>query len=308
MLYKRILITGANGLLGQELVDLMSRYPEYDVLATGRDAAPRFASQSCGYAPLDITSPADIARIFQDFTPAVVVNCAALTQVDECETDRDECWKVNSEAVEHLAKQCYAIGAHLIQVSTDFVFDGNDGPYREDARPNPISFYGKSKQAAENAAHGAGLDKWSVARTVLVYGTGEKLTRSNFVLWVLDKLSNGEPINVVTDQYRTPTYAPDLAAGIERIARYGKSGIFHLSGREYISVYEFARTIAEVYDLDTSLLHPTDSTRFSQTAARPLKTGFIILKAETEIGYRPRSLKNALRHLGVRLGLPATAS
>lgn len=308
MLYKRVLITGANGLVGQELVHLMSRYPEYDVLATARDSTPRFEGESCGYAPLDITAPDDVARLFQDFTPTVVVNCAAMTQVDDCEQQRDACWKVNAEAVEQLAKQCHQIGAHLIQVSTDFVFDGKDGPYREEARPNPLSFYGKSKQASENAARGAGLDKWSIARTVLVYGTGEDLQRSNFALWVLEKFSNGEPIHVVTDQYRTPTYAPDLAAGIERIARYGKSGIFHLSGRELVSVYDFARTIGEVFDLDLSLLHPTDSTRFTQPAQRPPKTGFIILKAETELGYKPRSLRNALRHLGVRLGLPATAS
>ncbi len=308
MLYKRVLITGANGLLGQELVDLMSRYPEYDVLATARDAVPRFRAQSCGYAPLDVTVPDDVSRLFQDFTPSVVINCAAMTQVDQCEIDRDECWKVNVEAVQHLAKQCHSVGSHFIQVSTDFVFDGHDGPYREDARPNPISFYGKSKQAAENAARDAGLDKWSVARTVLVYGTGDKLSRSNFALWVLEKLSNGESIHVVTDQYRSPTYAPDLASGIERIARYGKDGIFHLSGREYLSVYDFARTIADVFDLDPALLQPTDSTKFTQTATRPRKTGFIILKAETELGYRPRPLEGALRHLGARLGLPATAS
>lgn len=295
-------------MLGQELVDLMSRYPEYDVLATARDSRPRFPAHSCGYIPLDITSTDDVCRLFQDFTPTVVINCAAMTQVDQCETERDECWRVNAEAVQHLARQCRTVGAHFIQVSTDFVFDGKDGPYREDARPNPISFYGKSKQAAENAARAAGLDKWSVARTVLVYGTGDKLSRSNFALWVLEKLSNGESINVVTDQYRSPTYAPDLAAGIERIARYGKDGIFHLSGREFISVFEFARVIAEVFDLDTSLLQPTDSTKFRQAAPRPPKTGFIILKAETELGYRPRSMKNALRHLGARLGLPATAS
>lgn len=308
MLYKRVLITGANGLVGQDLVRLMSRYPEYDVLATGRDSSPRFTGRSCGYAPLDITEPEEVSRLFQDFTPTVVVNCAAMTQVDDCEKQRDACWKVNAEAVEHLARQCHKTGAHLIQVSTDFVFDGNDGPYREEARPNPLSFYGKSKQASENAARGAGLDKWSVARTVLVYGTGEDLTRSNFVLWVIEKLSNGEAIHVVTDQHRTPTYAPDLAAGIERIARYGKSGIFHLSGRELVSVFDFARTVAEVFDLDESLVRPTDSTRFTQTALRPPKTGFIILKAETELGYKPRSLRNALRHLAPRLGLPATAS
>lgn len=308
MLYKRVLITGANGLLGQDLVRLMSRYPEYDVLATGRDSAPRFTGRSCGYAPLDLTEPEEMTRLFQDFTPTVVVNCAAMTQVDDCETQREACWDVNAQAVDHLARQCNQIGAHLIQVSTDFIFDGEDGPYREDARPNPLSFYGKSKQASENVARAAGLDKWSIARTVLVYGTGEDLSRSNFVLWVLKKLSDGEPIHVVTDQYRTPTYSPDLAAGIERIARYGKSGIFHLSGRELISVYEFARIVAEVFDLDASLVNPTDSTKFTQTAPRPPKTGFIILKAETELGYRPRTLRNALRHLGARLGLPATAS
>lgn len=295
-------------MLGQELVELMSRYPEYDVLATGRDTAPRFQDYSCGYVPLDITSHDDVCRVFQDFTPTVVVNCAAMTQVDHCEAAREECWKVNTEAVQHIARQCQIVGAHLIQVSTDFVFDGKQGPYREDARPNPISFYGKSKQAAENAARGAGLDKWSVARTVLVYGTGAGLTRSNFALWVIDKLSSGDSIHVVTDQFRSPTYAPDLASGIERIARYGKDGIFHLSGREYLSVYEFAQVIAEVFDLDASLIHPTDSTKFKQTAARPPRTGFIILKAETELGYRPRTMKAALRHLGARLGLPVTAS
>lgn len=308
MLYKRVLITGANGLLGQELVRLMSRYPEYDVLATARDAAPRFEGGSCGYAPLDVTRVEDVRNVFQDFTPTVVINCAASTQVDHCETHRDDCWKVNTEAVEHLARQCHQIGAHLIQVSTDFVFDGQNGPYREDARPDPINFYGKSKQAAENAARGAGLDKWSIARTVLVYGTGEMLQRSNFVLWVIDKLSAGEPIRVVTDQIRTPTYAPDLASGIERIARYGKSGIFHLSGRELLSVHDFAKTVAQVFDLDEALIRPTDASEFQQTADRPPKTGFIILKAETELGYKPRTMPEALRHLGSRLGLPVTAS
>jgi dTDP-4-dehydrorhamnose reductase len=286
----------------------MSRYPEYDVLATARDAAPRFAGGSCGYAPLDITSLEDVRHLFEDFTPSVVINCAAETQVDHCETNRDACWSVNAEAVEHLARQCHQSGAHLIQVSTDFVFNGEDGPYREGARPDPVNFYGKSKQAGENAARGAGLDKWSVARTVLVYGTGEKLAHSNFALWVIDRLTSGEPIRVVTDQWRTPTYAPDLAAGIERIARYGKSGIFHLSGRELMSVYEFATTVADVFDLDDALIQPTDGSEFRQPAERPPRTGFIILKAETELGYKPRAMTQALRHLGARLGLPVAAS
>ena len=308
MLFERVLITGANGLLGQELVLLTSRFPAYDVLATGRDAAPRFKGASCGYAPLDITDAGAVQHLFQDFTPTVVVNCAAMTQVDDCETDRDACWEINTVAVENLARQCRAVGARLVQVSTDFVFDGENGPYREEDRPAPVNFYGKAKLASENAVRDAGLDRWAIARTVLVYGTGEALRRANFALWVIDKLSKGEVINVVTDQWRTPTYAPDLAAGIEQIVRYGKTGIYHLSGRELVSIYDFAQTIAGVLDLDASLIHPTDGATFKQKAARPPRTGFIILKAETELGYKPHSLEAALGHLGARLGLPATTS
>lgn len=307
LLYQRVLITGANGLLGQELVSLMSEKPEYDVLATGRSAVPQFRGASCGYTQLDVTDTAAMRRLFQDFTPTVVINCAAMTQVDGCEVARDACWRVNTEAVEHLARQCRVLGARLVQVSTDFVFSGEDGPYREEARPAPVNFYGKSKLAAENATRDSGLDAWAVARTVLVYGTGENLRRSNFALWVIDKLTKGDPIRIVTDQFRTPSYAPDLADGIERIVRFGKTGTFHISGRELVSIYDFAQTIARVFDLDGSLIQPTDSTQFTQEAARPARTGFIILKAETELGYKPRSLEDALRHLGSRLGLPVTS-
>ena len=303
MLYHRVLITGANGLLGQELVSLMSRFPEYDVLATGRDEDPRFRGCSCGYTLLDVTSPGDVRDLFQNFSPTVVINCAAMTNVDQCETDRDACWRINADAVETLARNCHATGARLIQISTDFVFDGQGGPYREGDRPNPLNFYAKSKLAAENAVRGAGLEKWAIARTVLVYGTGEGLNRSNVALWVIDSLSKGKEIHVVTDQWRTPTYAPDLAAGIERIVRFEKTGTYHLSGREYMSIYDFASQIADVFELDRNLIRPTDSTRFSQTAPRPAQTGFIILKAETELGYKPRPVRTALRHLGLRLGM-----
>ena len=304
MLYHRVLITGANGLLGQALVTRMSQRPEYDVLATARDAAPRFTGGSCGYAPLDVTRPDDVHHLFQDFAPSVVVNAAARTQVDHCETEREACWQTNAEAVETLARECEQTGARLVQLSTDFVFDGTGGPYREDARPNPVNFYGRSKLAGENAARGAGMDKWVVARTVLVYGTGEDLGRSNIVLWIAKELSAGRPIHLVTDQFRSPTYVVDLAAGVERLVRYEKTGLFHLSGREQLSVYDFGRAVAEAFEFDASLIRPTTSEALDQEADRPPRTGFVILKAETELGYRPRPLPQALRHLGVRLDLP----
>lgn len=308
MIYKRVLITGANGLLGQELVTRMSSLPVYDVLATGRDARPRFTGASCGYTQLDVTDSDAVYRIFQDFTPDVVVNCAAMTQVDACEASRDACWRINADAVETLARTSKQHGSRLVQVSTDFVFDGREGPYAEAARPAPVNYYGRSKQASENAARLAGTDQWAVARTVLVFGTSENASRSNIALWVINELTQAREIRVVTDQFRTPTYAPDLADGIERMIRYGKSGIYHLSGREYLSIYDFARLIARTFDLDESLIHPTDSTVFTQPASRPPKTGFIILKAETELGYRPRTLTAALAHLGKRLGLSVSTS
>lgn len=297
MLYNRILITGANGLVGQQLVNIMSRMPEYDILATGRDRAPRFSGGSCGYTQLDITDSAAIDRLFLDFTPDVVINCAAMTQVDMCEIQKEECWQINALAVESIARACRSSGASLIQLSTDFVFDGDGGPYCENARPNPINYYGRSKLAGENYARGAGMDKWAIVRTVLVYGISENPLRHNFVTWLRDMLISGKDVQIVTDQWQTPTYAPDLAAGIERIIRYQKQGVFHVSGRDNMSIYEFALLIADAFDTDSKLIAPTDSKAFSQTAARPARSGFIILKAETELGFKPRGIRSALEEM-----------
>lgn len=307
MLFNRILITGANGLLGQALVRRMSRFPEYDVLATARDDAPRFDGASCGYVPMDVTRPSEVDDVFEDFAPDVVINCAALSDVQDCRENRAEAHAVNARAVKTLASRCRPIGARLVQVSSDFVFDGTDGPYEEGDRPNPINYYGRTKLAGENAVREAGLSKWSIARTVLVYGTGQALSRSNVVLWVIEQLSDGSPIHVVDDQWRTPTYVEDLAKGIERMVHFEKTGIYHLSGREMMTVYDLACTVADVFGLDASLIHPVSSDYFADAVDRPPRTGFLILKAESELGFKPRSLPEGLRHLGRRLGRPVAS-
>lgn len=297
MLYNRILITGANGLLGQALVRRLSASHEYDLLATSRHDDPRFEDASCGYTPMDVTNPDDVSAVFQDFTPNVVINCAAMSDVSTCEDYRNEAWAVNARAVKRLAKKCSQTGARLVQLSTDFVFNGKRGPYAEAARPDPVNYYGRTKLAAENAVRKAGRSNWAIVRTVLLYGTGRKLSRSSTVLRVIDKLSQGEPVQIVDDQYRTPTYVDDLAVGIERLVHFEKTGIYHLSGRELVSVYELACTAAEVFDLDASLVEPVPSDHFDDAVERPLRTGFIILKAETEIGYDPHPLKDGLAQL-----------
>jgi len=298
----RVLITGANGLLGQALVARLAGADHLDVWATARDDAPRFDASLCDYRPMDVTTPDAVASVFEDVDPDVVVNCAAVSDVTACEEDRNRAWAVNARAVKRLAKQCKARRARLVQVSTDFVFNGKRGPYDETARPDPVNYYGRTKLAAENALREVGLSDWAIARTVLLYGTGRDLSRSNVVLWMIDRLSSGASISVVTDQWRTPTYVPDLADGIARIIDRNKTGIYHLSGREMVTIHELAETVAEVFGFDDSLIEPVPSAHFDDAVERPAKTGFIILKAETELGYDPHSLDEGLRAVGRSLG------
>ena len=303
ILFGRILVTGANGLLGQALVRTLSTAPQYDVLASARDSELFAGGVSCGYTPVDITDYARVRRTFEDFSPGVVVNCAAMTQVDLCETEREDCWRVNVDAVENLASLCRSFGSRFVQLSTDFVFDGDDGPYRETDRPDPVNFYGKSKLASENVSRAAGEDRWSVVRTILVFGQEARLSRSNILLWVAGELGAGRQIRVVTDQFRSPTYNVDLAVGIEQLIRTQATGIFHLSGPETMSVFDFARTVAEELNLDASLIIPTDAGSFVQAARRPPRTGFDIRKAKRVLDYHPRSMVEALQDLSAKLSL-----
>jgi dTDP-4-dehydrorhamnose reductase len=299
----RVLVTGANGLLGQALVDRLADASDLDVVATARDDAPRFPPSTCDYRPMDVTAPDAVEAVFADVDPDVVINCAAVSDVAACEADRNRAWAVNARAVKRLAKHCAARRARLVQVSTDFVFNGKRGPYDERARPDPVNYYGRTKLAGENALREVDLSDWAIVRTVLLYGVGRDLSRTNVVEWMIDRLAAGETIHVVTDQWRTPTYAPDLADGIARVVERDKTGIYHLSGREMTTIHELAETVADVFGFDDALIDPVESDYFEDAVERPPKTGFIILKAETELGYDPRSLETGLRAVGRALGV-----
>lgn len=306
MLPTRLLITGANGLLGQALLRRLSPSPDHDVLATARDETPRF-DVPCEYAPMDVTTPNEVESVVDDYSPDVIVNCAAVSDVTECDEDRNRAWAVNARSVRTLAKQCRATGTRLVQLSSDFVFDGKRGPYEEDDRPDPVNYYGRTKLAGENALREFDFLDWAIVRTVLLYGTAKDLRRSNVVLWMIDELSQDNPIQVVNDQWRTPTYVRDLADGIVRLVDREKTGIYHLSGREMVTIHELAQTVADVFGFDASLIEPVPSDYFEDAVARPPKTGFIISKAETELGYDPRLLEEGLRAVGQELGLLPTS-
>ncbi len=287
----RILLTGANGLLGQKIVNKSLGDDQYELIATGR-GSKRFR-ENIQYESMDITSSTEVLAVLNRYRPQVIIHTAAMTNVDECELNHESCTNVNVLAVQNLVDASQEISAFFLQVSTDFIFDGLEGPLTESHSPSPVNFYGQTKLDAEEIVMNANLS-WAIARTVLVYGVVSDMSRSNIILWVKSSLEQGKEIKVVNDQFRTPTLAEDLADGCLLIAKSKSSGIFNISGKDFLTPYEMALQTADYFKLDKSLIHETDSTKFTQPAKRPLRTGFIIDKAKNILGYAPHSFKEGI--------------
>ena len=290
----RILITGSNGLLGQKLVKLLSAIPEVELLATSTGINRISSATGYDYKSLDITNRDDVLAMSKAFKPTAIINTAAITLVDLCETEQELCQRVNVTAVGYLLEAATAEQAHLLQVSTDFVFNGQAGPYRETDTPDPLSVYSKSKFDAECLLTSSEYRNWSIARTMIIYGVGENMSRSNIVLWARKALRDSLDMNVVGDQFRSPTLAEDLAEGCWQILKHKARGIYHLSGPETMSILAMVYAIAAYYGFDLSKVKEIDTASLGQPAARPPRTGFIIDKASTELGYSPRTLIQGL--------------
>ncbi len=295
----KILVTGSNGLLGQKLTDLLQNENSISLIATARGKSVLLIVNGI-FQALDITDENEVDRVISLTTPDVIINTAAMTQVDQCETERELCWNANVTSVENLIHSCAKNNIHLIHVSTDFIFDGTHGPLDENEKPNPVNYYGQSKLAAEELLLKSSIS-WSILRTVLVYGITEDMSRSNIVLWVKNSLEQGKTIQVVNDQWRTPTLAEDLAMGCYLAAKTKATGIYHISGKDFVTPYDIAIATADFFKLNKELIKVTDSTQFTQAAQRPPKTGFIIDKARKELGFEPHSFKEGLRVLAEQI-------
>lgn len=291
---KKVLVTGSNGLLGQKLTDLyLKQTDRVQLIATARGANRHPVKEGYIYAEMDITDAESVNEIITRYQPDTIINTAAMTNVDACETDKEGCIKLNVDAVEYLVQAANKVNAHFIQLSTDFIFDGEDGPYDEEAEANPLSFYGESKLKGEEIVISKAKN-WSIARTVLVYGIVADMSRSNIVLWVRDSLSQGKDINVVDDQFRTPTLAEDLAQGCWLIEEKEATGIYNISGKDFYSIYDMVSVVADHYKLDKKYIHRIKSDTLNQAAKRPPKTGFILDKAYRELGYKPHSFMEGI--------------
>ena len=289
---KRVLVVGSNGLLGQKVSELLVRGSSSIVTLVSYEKKSVRQFLSADYEQIDITSNKEVKRVVAERKPDIIVNCAAMTNVDECEKERELAWKINVEGVEHLIEAARKTEAKVFHVSSDYIFDGKLGPYDEEARPAPVNYYGKTKLASENALRSSGLP-YFIARTMVLYGFAQGV-KSNFALWLIQNLEQGKPVRVVDDQVGNPTLADDLAHGIVSAIELNRSGIYNLAGRNILDRYECALQLAKIFGFNASLISPIKTSQLRQPAARPLKSGLITLKAEVELGYKPSSVEEGL--------------
>jgi len=289
----KILITGSNGLLGQKLLHKLRVDGSVELIATSRGENRVSEQSNYKYLALDITSKQEVEKIILAEKPDVVINTAAMTNVDFCEDKKHACDDLNVNAVKYLADSCVKVDAHLIHISTDFIFDGEDGPYKEEDEPNPLSYYGFSKLKSEHLLQAHAV-KWTVLRTIIVFGVGENLSKGNIVLWAKGALEKGEPLNIIDDQFRAPTLAEDLADACILAANKKAFGVFNASGKDIMSIYEIVERIAKHYGNTTENLNRISTATLNQTAGRPPRTGFILDKSRKVLGYNPHSFEECL--------------
>jgi dTDP-4-dehydrorhamnose reductase len=289
----RILITGSNGLLGQKIVKIcLKRGTEFLATSNGKNR-----NQDCPenkYQELDITNLTQIQEVFTTYKPTHIIHTAALTNVDYCELNPVECQEVNVNATRKLWEEAQKINAHFELLSTDFIFDGLKGNYKETDEPSAVSVYGQSKVDAEQVLIQSQNDNWSIARTIIVYGTANNLSRTNIVLWSIEALTKGDPMKIIDDQFRMPTWAEDLAWGCLEICNRNKKGIFHLCGPELMAVNEIVFRIAKHIGKSTQNVEIISSSTLNQPAKRPPRTGFDLSKSKSELDYKPKSIEETI--------------
>jgi dTDP-4-dehydrorhamnose reductase len=295
---KRILVVGANGMLGRRVIHFYSPMENIQLLGTSFEPAPCF--NDVDYKPCDITKRDAVKDIVLNFYPDFIINAAAFTNVDLCETERETAWKINVKGVEYLSEASRVIDSHLVHFSTDYVFDGTKGPYDERAKPNPLGYYGRTKLASENALKISGA-YYTVLRTNVLYGFADN--RPDFVRWVVSSIKKGIPVRIVTDQINNPTYIDDLVQAVDKVLEYKKQGIYNIGGREFISRYDFTLRIADYFNLDKSLITPITTEELNQPAKRPLHSGLITIKAESELEFKPHSIIETLAIMKKELSL-----
>ncbi len=294
----KVLLIGCNGLLGQNLIRTIPQKGSWVVMGAGMDPEATLPETLAEYKSLDVTKRSDLEATIAAFSPDFIFNAAAITDVDYCEREPALCTVLNRDAVGWMA----ATGIPIVQVSSDYVFDGKSGPYRELDETGPINSYGKTKLESEQLTL-AGSSKSLIVRTMTLWGKGRG-AKTSFVEFVRNSLSSGKTIRIVTDQWGNPTLAEDLALSIWKLVEGGHSGLFNVVGSEWNSRFEWAQAIAAYYGLDGSLIHPCLTSDLKQAALRPLKSGLRIDKLVEITGFSPRDVSGQLKRVDELAEMP----
>jgi len=293
---KKVLITGANGFLGQHLTLFLSKY--FLVFATSR-GENRNISFNGNFINCDLTDKEAVIKLIEQVEPNIIIHTAAMSKPDECLQQPQLCVQNNINATINLIEACKLlkinIFSNFIFTSTDFIF-GENGPHSEDDKPNPLNFYGETKLIAEKFLKSCGLP-YTIVRPVFIYGPKLENGRNSFVQNVVQQLTVGKKMKLVNDQYRTPTYVYDICKGFFEILNQAKTGIYHFAGNEIITPYNMALLIANIYQLDKNLLIPVDEHSFPEPVKRAKQGGLLNTYAKESLSIEFKGLELAITEI-----------
>jgi dTDP-4-dehydrorhamnose reductase len=290
----KVLIVGANGLVGQKLVQ---RFAAVDQLL-GLDVHDDFhmrGRSNASYIKLDFSNYNQTKEVLHEFRPELIINAAGLTNVDACEEDPDGSLRANVTGPLYLAELARRYNSHFVHISSDYVFDGQNGPYRESDPTAPLSVYGQHKLESEKAVQGTGC-RYTILRAIVIFGHAIAV-KANFALWLIDRLKNGKQLHLVTDQWGNTTMAEDVAEAIYLASDKEVQGLYHVGNPRFHSRYDFALEIAAHFALDRELINPVLTSELNQKAVRPLRSGLIYEAAAGAFGFAPMELPESFAKL-----------
>ncbi len=284
----KLLITGASGLYGTKLAKLAIE-KNFEIYSCDVQELP-----VCGnFVKFDVSNKEVVNEAFKRIKPDAVVHADTLTYVDKCELNKELAWKVNVEGTKNIVEAAKNAGSFVIYISTDYVFSGAKGNYKETDTPGPINYYGLTKLKSEELVKTQA--EYFIARPSVIYGSTPAAGKVNFALWLIETLRKGEHVKIITDQWNTPTLNTNLAEMTLEVVERKLTGIFHLCGATRVSRFEFAQLIAEEFDLDKNLIDPVLSSQFTWPAKRPMDSSLDTSKAQQTLEHKPMMMKEALK-------------
>ena len=285
MVKLKFLVTGSAGLVGQQVVKYLSKSNQ--VFSCYNESKPEYGDS----VKMDLKNYEMISSVLTEIKPDVVIHLGAMTGVDICEKEKTSASEINTKATEIIAKECSKLNSFLVYVSTDYVFDGNFGMYKEDDVANPLGFYGKSKLEGEKAVQNFSTN-WCIARTSTPFGLHP--TKKSFPMWVIENLQKQKQIDVLIDQFTSPTYIPNLSRMLIEISERRITGIIHAAGASKISRYQMASMVSDKLNLDGTLLKQISMNKMKWVAQRPKDSSLDVSRASSILNEKPQKIEQSL--------------